>query len=440
MRAVVIESIQRVRRVAVLPTPLRSSSFRRLWAGMSISIAGNTLQGLAQSWLVASVTGSALAVGGLRTAGSLPQLLLPLGGVVADQVDRRRVLIAAQLLGTVSTVILAALVVGRLVAVWHIYAWAFIRGVIWLLARPAYKVMLTESVPPEEVRSATAMNSMSESLSRSVVNGGGGLLLALVGLPIAFILNAATYLLCVGSVWGAREVGQLPEGSRGAITARRLLADLVGGLVYLGHQPRLLYPLLLSTVTFVSFSPASGLLAALVHAEGGSIASLGLLGAAGGVGLILGSGFAGVRTAGRNPTQRYALLGIVAAVALAWFAAMPIGYLSSVPLAMMGFVAFTEAVWNTSRVRQAADPAYQGRLQALTTMTFNQGSILGSLWGGAAVDRFGRVALLGGALVLALLCIVIVVVAGRSAGLVEDSPALCQRIERTEDQSGRINE
>ena len=110
--------------------------------------------------------------------------------------DHRRVLIGAQLLGAVSTVILALLVVTRLVAVWHIYAWAFIRGVIWLLARPSYKVMLTESVPP------TGVNSITESVSRIVVNGVGGLLLALVGLPIAFILNAETYFLCVRCVWG----------------------------------------------------------------------------------------------------------------------------------------------------------------------------------------------------------------------------------------------
>jgi len=378
---------------------------------MNVSIAGNSLQRLAQSWLVATLTGSALALGGLRTVGSLPLLFLPLSGVIADQVDRRRLLIGAQLLGAVSTAFLALLVVADLVALWHIYAWAFVRGVIWLLARPAYKVILTESVPTGEVHSATAMNSVSESLSRMLVNAVGGLLLALVGLPVAFILNALTYLLCVGSMWGVHEVGQLPDSARGAITTRRVLDDLAKGMVYLAHQPHLLYPLLLTTVTFVACSPAFGLLAVIVHAEGGSIASLGLLGAATSVGLLLGSGFAGARGEGENPVRRYGLLGLLAAVAMAWFATMPVGLVTAVPLVMIGFVAFSEAVWNTSRIRREADPAYQGRLQALGTMTFNQGSILGSLWGGAAVDRFGRVALLGGAAVLAALCVVVIIAA-----------------------------
>jgi MFS family permease len=413
------ESIRRMRQAAVLPAPLRRASFRRLWAGMNVSVAGNSLQRLAQSWLVATLTGSALAVGGLSTVGSLPLLFLPLSGVIADQMDRRRLLIGAQLLGAASTALLAFLVVTDVVALWHLYAWAFVRGVIWLLARPAYKVILTESVPTGEARSATAMNSMSESLSRMLVNAVGGPLLALVGLPVAFMLNAAAYLGCVGSMWGVRDVGQLPESARGTISARRVLSDLVQGMVYLARRPRLLHPLLLTTVTFVACSPAWGLLAAIVHAEGGSIASLGLLGAASSVGLFLGSGFAGARGEGQNPTRRYGLLGVLAAVALAWFATMPVGLVSALPLVVIGFVAFSEAVWNTSRVRSEADPAFQGRLQALGTMTFNQGSILGSLWGGAAVDRFGRVALLGGAVVLAALCILVVIAARQPPELPE---------------------
>jgi len=411
----VVRSIRLASQITVLPAHLRRRTFRRLWAGMSLSYAGNALQRLAQSWLVATLTSSALAVGGLRTVGSLPTLLLPLGGVIADQVDRRRLLIGVQLVGAACTAILALLVLTNLVAVWHIYAWAFVHGVIWLLARPTYKVMLTESVPADEVRSATAMNSMTEAVSNTVVNAVGGLLLTLVGLPLAFILNAGSYLVCVGSIWGLRDLGQLPQDAGEAITGRRVLADLAGGLRYLAQQPRLLHPLLLTTVTFVLTSPAYGVLAAIVHAEGGTIVNLGLLGAAVSVGLFLGAAFAGARSEGENPTRFYGLLGLVAAVALALFATMPVGLASMVPLAMIGFVAFSEAVWNTSRIRSHADPAYQGRLQAFTSMTINQGSILGSLWGGAAVDRFGRVSLLGGAIVLGLLSVGVAIVARPSS-------------------------
>ncbi len=73
---------------AILPAPLRRAVFRRLWLGMGTSYAGDRLQQLAQGWLVATLTGSALGVGLIGALGSLPLLLLPLGGVIAEQLDR----------------------------------------------------------------------------------------------------------------------------------------------------------------------------------------------------------------------------------------------------------------------------------------------------------------------------------------------------------------
>lgn len=187
-------------RRTLIPTPLRRATFRQLWVGMATSYAGDRLQQLAQAWLVATLTSSALAVGGITALGSLPLLLLPLGGVVADQVDRRRLLITGQLVGAASTAIVAALVLTDLVAIWHIYAWAFINGMIGLVSRPAYKVVLTEVVPSGEVRSAVAINSMTETASLVVVNAAGSMLLGLVGLPIAFVLNTTTYLVAAASL------------------------------------------------------------------------------------------------------------------------------------------------------------------------------------------------------------------------------------------------
>jgi len=81
-----------------------------------------------------------------------------------------------------------------------------------------------------------------------------------------------------------------------------------------------------------------------------------------------------------------------------------------VPLAVTGAPAFAQAVWNTSRIRELADPAYQARLQAITSMAFTLGFSLGMLWAGVAIDRFGLTALVGGAAVLALLSGVVIVI------------------------------
>src|SRR5439155_24659600 len=97
-------------RGSVAPAPLRRPAFRLLWLGWSISYAGDALQLLAQTWLIALLTNSALAVAGSPVLASLPLLLLPLGGVIADAYDRRRLLLLAQLAGAASTGVVAGLV------------------------------------------------------------------------------------------------------------------------------------------------------------------------------------------------------------------------------------------------------------------------------------------------------------------------------------------
>ncbi len=392
-----------------IPAPLRRANFRQLWLGMASSYAGDRFQQLAQAWLVATLTSSALAVGWIATLGSIPQLFIPLGGVIADLVDRRRLLITWQLVGAAATATVAVLVLSNRIAVWHIYLWAIINGLIALLSRPAYKVVLTEAVPEEEVRPAVAINSMTETTSMVVVNGVGSLLLEFLGLTLAFILNAATYLVAAGAVWGLRDLSRQPGEQPQTIDLKRVLSDLLDGLRYLARQTSILHPLLLTFATITVISPAIGLLAAIVHGAGGSIIDLGLLAASTSLGAFAGAAYAGIRSAGRNPTRSYALLGLVSAAALALFAALPIGMISILPLAALGAPAFAQAVWNTSRIRELADPAYQARLQAITSMAFTLGFSLGMLWAGVSIDHFGLVALVAGAIVLGVLSTLVII-------------------------------
>jgi len=383
--------------------PLRRAPFRRLWLSMSASYAGDRLQQLAQGWLVATLTDSALAVGAITMLGSLPLLLSPLGGVVADQVDRRRILLFGQLTGAAATAAVAGLILAGRIAIGHIYLWAFLNGMIVLVSRPSYKVAITESVPANEVRSAVAINSMGETLAMVSVNAGGSVILELAGLPVAFVVNTATYLVAAASVWSLRALGQGHEGSQ--LNARRLLSDLREGAVYLYRKPELAGPLLLTFLTIVAVTPSIGLLPAIVHAQEGSIVDLGLLAGMVSVGAFLGAAYAGARGSGERPLRRYAAFGLLGAAALALFAALPVGWASLLPLALLGFVAFAEAVWNTSRVRREAAAAYQARLQSFTSMAFTLGSAVGALWGGYAIDRLGIGGLYVGASALAAISI-----------------------------------
>ena len=330
---------------------------------------------------------------------------MPVGGVVADQVDRRRLLITGQLVGGCAALIVGLLVLTGQVELWHFYTWAFLAGLIWLISRPAFKVMLTESVPSEEVPAATGLNSVTETSAMVIVNSLGGGLLALLGLPLAFLLNSVTYLLA-GLMLRDQGARRRHAVRTRTFSARQILPDLHDGMRYLAGQPLLLVPVLSTLALMTAAFPAFGLLAAIVYEQGGSLMQLGLLSAAGSLGGLAGAAYAGVSRIRHDARGRYGLYALAAAAALAIFAILPISYATPILLAALGFVMFAEAVWNTSRVRLLAEPRYQARLQALTTMAFTLGGMVGLLWAGIAVDHFGSVALLGGAGALAVIAVV----------------------------------
>jgi len=331
-------------------------------------------------------------------------LLMPLGGVIADRSDRRRILMAGQWAGAILTGLMAILAFSDRIAVWHIYAWAFISGVVWMVIRPAYKVIITQAVPPEEVRPAVSLNSITETTALVAMNTGGSGLIQWLGLPVAFVLNSASYLAAILLLGRLRGLGRPAEKPSGSASAAPLLADLRDGFVYLRSQKPLLYPLLLSLVCITLLSPATSLLAAIVHGQGAGIVSLGLLGGAASLGALAGALFAGMKSEA-DPLRTYPSFGLLGAAALTVFALAPVSLTGGLALFALGFLAFSQAVWNTSRVPRLAGPAYQARIQSITSMAFTLGSPLGALWAGAAVDRFGLPALIAGAGVLALLSV-----------------------------------
>ena len=389
-------------------SPLKRLPFRLLWVGMSLSYAGDRLQELAQGWLVATLTSSALAVGGIGVLSSVGMLLIPLGGVIADQVDRRRILIVGQWAGALLTGGMALLAFTERLAVWQIYLWALITGLVWMVVRPAYKVIITQAVPPPEVRPAVSLNSITETSAIVATNVGGSALLGWLGLPLAFMLNAVSYLAAIFCLGRVRSVDPVPAGGEKGLQPGQVWLDLRAGFVYLVRQKALLNPLLLTFTGIVLTGSASSLLPAIVNAQGGGLVQLGLLGGCASLGALVGAIYAGTKAEG-NPLRTYPIWGLLAALALGLFVAWPLSLPGAVGLAGLGFLAFSQVVWNTSRVSAQAEPAYQARLQSITSMSFTLGTPLAAIWGGLAVDRFGLPSLLAGAGIVALLSIGILV-------------------------------
>jgi MFS family permease len=415
--------VRRFARSLELAPALRRPAFRLLWLGWSISYAGDALQLLAQTWLIALLTNSALAVAGTPALATLPLLLLPLGGVVADAYDRRRLLLVTQLAGALSTGAIATLVAMHRITVWEIYAWVVFASVLRVVARPAYKALLTETVPAGEARSALALASMTETGSMVMVTGVGGVLLSAVGLTAAFVVNALSYVVAAWTLVRLASGGLATASPAVRLSARSAFADIRSGFRYLRGDHALLHPLVLTFAFVLATSPLFTLLAAVVHAHGDSLADLGLLAAATSLGTFTGAAYAGSRRQSDGATMRYARQGIYGAVALAIFALVPLGWWSLVPLAALGGIFGAQTVWNASRVAEVGSPLFQGRLQAITTMVLALGSGLAALWAGPVLDAFGDRGLLGAAGALAVVSVAAAVAIARRHRAVEISLA-----------------
>jgi len=174
---------------------LRVANYRRWTIGALVSNVGTWMQRVAQDWLVLQLThGSGVALGITTGLQFLPMLLFGLwGGVLADRYPKRRLLVATQVGMALVTLTLGLLDVTGAVTVWHVYALAFVLGLVSAVDNPARQTFVVEMVGRDQVANAVGLNSASFNAARVVGPAVAGLLIVLVGTGPVFLLNAVTY-------------------------------------------------------------------------------------------------------------------------------------------------------------------------------------------------------------------------------------------------------
>jgi predicted MFS family arabinose efflux permease len=175
--------------------------FRLMWFGACTSSIGTWMQSVAQSWLVFSISKSAFMLGLDGFLGQLPIVLFSLiGGVIADRIDRRRVLLGSQYVQMTSAFLLTALIVLNLVKVPHILALSFVVGCAQAFGGPAYSALVPMLVEKEDLPNAIALNSIQFNLARVIGPVLGGLALAGPGAAWCFGLNGLSFLAVIVSL------------------------------------------------------------------------------------------------------------------------------------------------------------------------------------------------------------------------------------------------
>jgi MFS family permease len=179
----------------------RHRNYQLFFSGQLVSLTGTWMQSVAESWLVFRLTGSAALLGVTSFATLAPVFLFAtLGGILADRLDRRRILIATQSISMVLPLTLAALTLSGHVRVWHVFVLATCLGIVNAFDIPARQSFVVEMVGREDLTNAIALNSSMVNGARVVGPAAAGLLVAAVGEGWCFLINGISYLAVIAGL------------------------------------------------------------------------------------------------------------------------------------------------------------------------------------------------------------------------------------------------
>ncbi|WP_405018858.1 MFS transporter [Kitasatospora sp. NBC_00070] len=392
---------------------LRIRNYRYYFAGQVVSNTGTWMQRIAQDWLVLSLTGSPLAVGITTAMQFLPMLLLGLwGGVLADRLPKRRLLIATQGAMGLLAVGLAVLTISGAVTAGYVYVFALLLGLVTVVDNPTRQAFVSEMVPAKDLANAVSLNAANFQTARLIGPAVAGLLIAAVGSGWAFAVNAVSFAAVIGGLLAMR-TGELRPTERVA----RQGGQLREGLRYVKERPELLWPMVLAgfigTFGFNFPTLLSGFAYDTFHVGAGQY---GLLNTAMAVGSL-----AGALLAARRGVPRLRRLVGAALVfgALEVLAAFAPGYWSfALLLTVIGVFGLTFNTSVNSMIQLSTDPEMRGRVSGLLVLVFTGGTPIGAPVVGWVTDVYGpRLGLLACGAVSALAALVVGLVLARAADL-----------------------
>lgn len=373
---------------------LRHKNFRLFWSGAFLSNAGTWMQAVAQGWLVLSLSNSPFYLGLDGFMATAPGLVLTLaGGVFADLLDRRKLLIYTQAVAGLSALTLGVLVLTHVVQVWMVLGLSFVTGCCMALAGPSYMALVFDLVGRDDLANAIALNSTQFQLARALGPMFAGVGIKLFGLPGCFIANGISFVFVVGAMMMVKfdkPVAGTAPAARSIKEKGRFSADLIAGLRYVAGRPRVSMLLLISAVTSLFGAPyiyMTPVFARDVFHLGET--GLAVLMAMAGAGALFGALF--LAYLGDFRRKGWFVLGgvITFSICLIGFSLSTNFLLSLFFLFATGFgIVCSVAVSNTLLQTLVTDEM-RGRVMSMFMLSFIGAMPIGNLLAGAASHRFG---------------------------------------------------
>ena len=365
---------------------LRHRNFQLFFAGQLVSLIGTWMQQVAQSWLLYRLTKSSLLLGGISFAGQIPIFLLgAIGGHVADQRDRRRILVVTQSASMLLAFTLAMLTLTGSIREWHLFVLAALLGIVNAFDIPARQSFLVEMVTREDLINAIALNSSMFNGARIVGPAVAGLIVAAVGEGWCFFLNAVSYVAVLAGLLMMRIAPAPPRAS-----GRSAWANIAEGFQFAaGTAPVRALLLLVGVVSFTAmpYSVLMPVFADQIFHSGAR--GLGILMGAAGIGALGGSLLLAMRASVKGLGRWVAAACAMSGVALVAFSFSRSFALSAAILTGAGMSMMVQMASSNTLIQSMVPDELRGRVMALYSMMFMGMGPLGALLAGSIAERAG---------------------------------------------------
>ncbi len=387
---------------------LHHRNFRLFWFGQMISLVGTWMQNVARGWLVLQMTNSPFLLGLVSMIGTLPVLFVaPIGGALADKLNKRTVVISTQITAMLLAFALATLILTKHVQYWHIVVLASILGVTMAIDAPTRQSFIVEMVGKKDLLNAIALNSSIFNLARILGPALAGLIISAIGIVLCFYVNGISYLAVIAGLF-------MMKGNFSPVKKKNthVIRDIRDGFGYARHDRNIMSLITLVALSSIFIMPYAMLMPVFardilnVGAKG-----LGILLASAGVGALVGALtlalFSDYRKKGR-----FVMAGTTTFVtATVLFSFSNNYHLSLLLLLFIGWGMVMQNASINSLLQTIAPDHLRGRIMSLYVLFFMGMMPFGSFQAGFIADHLGaQMALRIGGIIVA--CITVFLFAG----------------------------
>ncbi|MBK5255710.1 MAG: MFS transporter [Vicinamibacteria bacterium] len=372
-------------------------NFRLIWTGAFVSSIGTWIQDVALSWVIHTEFKNPSYLGWRQFASELPLVsFMLLGGVLADRINKKTILMTSQFVQLSLALVLAALYFTGHLSIWAIVAVGFITGLAQSQSAPTYQAFLTSIVPREVIPRAVAMNSLQFNLSRSIGPPIAAAMLVALGAAWCFVFNAFSFVAVVVALLLIR----IPAAAPNIRAPQGMANSLKEGLAYVRQAPEIALIVGLSgALSFFVFPLTTFLPVVADEVLGSGAGGYSMLLSAIGLGAIVGA-IATAHRGGFKGRGRFVLICFTGGPLLGAGAVLcGRQWLATVLLFFYGVVQTSGSSTMNGLVQELAPEAMRGRILSLFGFAFRGGSPIGALLLGYSVTAFGPAAALSASLI-----------------------------------------